>query len=154
PAQRGAPWNSFRATPLLRLVVGQPGDLAYLQGFHLPERADDAPYRWSAGRADLRLPAPPGAPPATGLRLHLAAPPVGPPDPWPVTVAVDGAAPVTLQVPPGWAEYIVPLAPAVGGDLRLHLTSPVRSPATFSHAAADRRLLGVGVQWVARLAAP
>jgi hypothetical protein len=151
---RGLPWNTFRATPLPRLAVGQPGDLAYLQGFQTAERAGDILFRWSAGRADLRLPAPAGAPAATTLRLRLAAPPIGPPGDWPVTIAVAGAAPVTLAVAPGWADYTVPLRPAVAGDLRVRIAGPVRSPTTFDPASSDSRLLGVGVQWVARDPAP
>jgi hypothetical protein len=151
---RGLPWNTFRATPLARLMVGQPGDLAYLQGFQAAERAGGTPFRWSAGRADLRLPAPPGSAPATALRLRLAAPPIGPPGAWPVTITVAGAAPVTLPVAPGWADYTVPLRPAVVGDVRVRLDSPVRRPAALDPASSDSRLLGVGVQWVARDPAP
>jgi hypothetical protein len=148
---RGLPWNTFRATPLARLTVGQPGDLAYLQGFQAGERVGEIPFRWSAGRADLRLPAPEGSAPATALRLRLAAPPIGPPGAWPVTITVDGAGQqVILQVAPGWADYTVPLRPAVAGDLRVRLDSPVRRPATLDPASSDSRLLGVGVQWVAR----
>jgi hypothetical protein len=112
------------------------------------------PFRWSAGRADLRLPAPPEAAPATALRLRLAAPPIGPPGAWRVTITVAGAAPVTLPVAPGWADYTVPLRPAVVGDVRVRLDSPVRRPAALDPASSDSRLLGVGVQWVARDPAP
>jgi hypothetical protein len=150
---RGLPWNEFRAGPLTRLAVGPLGDIAYLQGFQAAERADTA-FRWSKGQADLRLPAPPGAPPAAALRLRLSVPAIGPSDPWPVTVTVAGAAPVTLAVGPGWTDYTVPLRPAVAGDLRVHLTSPARSPATFDPASSDTRLLGVGVQRLARDPAP
>jgi hypothetical protein len=151
---RGAPWNSFRPPPVERLTVGQVGDLAYLQGFQPAERDGATPFRWSGGQSDLRLPAIPDAAPATAIRLRLAAPPLGPPTSWPVTIQVDGAAPVTLQVGAGWAEYEVPLSPPLSGDLRLHLSSPVRSPHTLDPASPDQRLLGVGVQWVARVAAP
>jgi hypothetical protein len=71
-----------------------------------------------------------------------------------VTVTVAGAAPVLLAVAPGWADYSVPLRPAVAGDLRVRLDSPVRSPTAFDPASSDARLLGVGVQWVARDPAP
>jgi hypothetical protein len=144
---RGPVWNGFQPTPLPRLVVGGPGDWPYIAGFQSAEQAGGVPFRWSGGRAEIRLPAAPGAPPVTAVHLRMAAPPIGPPSAWPVTIRVDGAAPVVLQFGPAWADYTVPLTPAVSGTIRIHVDSPVRRPQDYAPTARDSRLLGVGVQW-------
>jgi hypothetical protein len=141
---------------LARLAVGASGDWPYVAGVQAPEGSGGTPFRWSGGRAEIRLPAPSrgqssSAEPATAVRLRLAVPPVGPPDPWPVTVRVEGAAPVVLMVGPAWADYTVPLAPAVSGDLHIYLDSAVRRPQDYAPTTADTRLLGVGVQTVERM---
>ncbi len=148
---RGAPWNSFQPTPRLRLVFDRSLGWGDAQDFYGVEQAADGPFRWSAGRSEMRLLSPPGTSPAHAVRLRLAAPPLGPPGPWPVLVQVAGAAPVALTLSAAWTTYTVPLAPPVAGTLRVTLSSPVRSPHALDPTLKDQRLLGVGVQWLERV---
>ncbi|MGI8589064.1 MAG: hypothetical protein ACR2M0_15470 [Chloroflexia bacterium] len=145
---RGAPWNGFNATPLNRLTLGGNRDLGYIQGFQATEQAAGVPFRWSGGRGEIRLPASAGATPATSVRLRMAAPPLGAPGLWSVTVRVDGAAPVPVALTTAWTDYSVHLSPPVAGTLHIHLDSPVLSPHALNPASPDRRVLGAGVQRV------
>jgi len=148
---RGAPWNSFQPTPRARLRLDRSlgwGDAADFYGL---EQGADGPFRWSGGRGVLRLLPLPGTAPATAIRLRMAAPPLGPLGPWPLVVAVEGAAPVSLTLSPAWTTYTVPLLPPVAGALRVALNGPIRSPQALDPAALDARLLGAGVQWLERV---
>jgi hypothetical protein len=71
-----------------------------------------------------------------------------------VQISINNQPPTTLDVPPGWADYTIPLPPGAGdlGDpdrtLTLEITSPTLSPAALVSGSNDSRTLGVGLDYV------
>ena len=141
---RGNPWNSFSPSPspLGILDVGSGGDIVYIRGFYRPDQPSaEFNYRWSRGRALVRIPLPPGK--FKAVRLRMSAPGIGPNEPMSVSVAINGSQHAELQVPPGWADYDIPISS--GGTLILEITSPTRKVADFVPDTNDPRSLGVGI---------
>ena len=156
---RGNPWNSFGPLPLDRdLEVGNGGDLPYIRGFHPPDRSPDMDYRWSRGRASIRLPIAAGRTP-TKITLRMSAPAVGASEPMPVTIWLDGGQPIQLEVPVGWADYTID-TPGGGSEsssprtLWLHIASPTRTPSLLEPGSRDDRSLGVGLDSVTLVGQP
>ena len=144
---RGNPWNSFAPSATTSVNVGSGGDIPYIRGFYKPDRSPDFDYRWSQGRATIRIPVPPGST-FRGVNLRMSAPALGPPEPMPVTVQTGGQPATTLQVPAGWADYDVQLpegAGAGGKTIIIEIESPRRSPALLQPNSNDPRNLGVGI---------
>ncbi len=144
---RGNPWNSFTPSPVTSIDVGSGGDIPYIRGFYRPDRATDFDYRWSQGRATIRIPVPSGS--AFGaITLRMSAPALGPPESMPVTVSINGASPIKLEVPAGWTDYAVqlPRSEGTGGKtINIEIESPRRSPALLQPGSNDPRNLGVGI---------
>lgn len=150
---RGNPWNSFRPTPTRSIDVGSGGDSVYIRGFHRPDQpSPDFNYRWSRGRAVVRVPLPPGA--FEAVRLRMSAPGVGPSEPMQVSVTQSGSQPTVLQVAPGWADYSVPIAGVPGTTLTLEIASPTRRVADYVPDTNDPRSLGVGIDSVTLVEVP
>ncbi len=154
---RGNPWNSFHPSPATAIDVGTGRDLGYILGFYLPDqsRNPDFDYRWSRGRATLRLPIPAGQGQSyNAVTLRMSAPAIGPAVPMAVSISVNGAPATILQVPSGWADYTVPLptgAGQPGKTVTLTILSPTRSPAQLQPGSSDTRNLGVGIDRVTLL---
>jgi hypothetical protein len=148
---RGNPWNSFQPTARASIDVGTGSDIPYVRGFYRPDQpSPDFNYRWSMGRATIRIPVPPAST-YNSVTLHLSAPAVGPGEPMQVSISVDGGFPTALTVPSGWQDYRVPLPPgdgAPGKMVLLDITSPVRVPSQFQSGSQDNRTLGVGIDRV------
>lgn len=115
-------------------------DLGFARDFYGAESGGGRPFRWSAGRAAVRLAPPPGA---RSLVLTLASP--RPPEEPPATVAVraNGRALGTVVVrrEVGWNDLslTLPADLADGRELTVELDAPtIRVP-------GDRRALGVAV---------
>ncbi|MFL5735562.1 MAG: tetratricopeptide repeat protein [Chloroflexia bacterium] len=158
---RGNPWNSLHPWPTLSIDVGNPGDIGYILGFNYAEEPSPGlNYRWSRGRATVRLPLPPiedqpglgGA--YSSVTLRMSAPALGPSRPMPVRISINGRPPTTLNVPPGWTDYPLQLPldasdPSHPGQtLTLDITSPTLSPASLLPGSDDTRSLGVGIDSV------
>jgi hypothetical protein len=144
---RGNPWNSFVPSPITSVDVGSGGDIPYIRGFYKPDRAPDFNYRWSQGRATIRIPVPTGSTFGT-VTLRMSAPALGPPEPMPVTIQISGYPPVVLDVPAGWTDYEVQLpegAGAGGNTIIIEIESPRRSPSLLQPGSNDPRNLGVGI---------
>ncbi|HKP52790.1 MAG TPA: hypothetical protein VJ183_09055 [Chloroflexia bacterium] len=144
---RGNPWNSFTPSPITSIDVGSGGDIPYVRGFYRPDQAPDFDYRWSQGRATIRIPTPSGST-FDALTLRMSAPALGPPEAMPVSVLINGATPVKLEVPAGWADYEVQLPGGKvvgGGTIFIEIESPRRSPALLQPGSNDPRNLGVGI---------
>lgn len=143
---RGNPWNSFKPTRTLSVDVGTGSDIPYLLGFHRPDREPTINYRWSRGRAHLRIPLPEGSPSPTSLTLRMSAPGIGPNEPMPVVVTVEGNS-TSLDIPAGWTDYSFPIPspPTPGSTLNVTLQSPTRDLAIFQPDSPDKRKLGVGL---------
>jgi hypothetical protein len=146
---RGNPWNSFEPSPTASVDVGSGGDIPYIRGFHRPDRTPDLTYRWSRGRAAIRLPVTGEIP--SKLTLRMSAPAIGAGEPLPVTVSIDGGQPVTLDVPVGWADYTFDVPRSAIGDqgtIWVQISSPIRNPSLLEEGSSDRRELGVGLDTV------
>ncbi|HEX8229103.1 MAG TPA: hypothetical protein VF826_07290 [Chloroflexia bacterium] len=153
---RGNPWNSFRPSPTHTIDVGTGGDSVYIRGFYRPDQpSHDFNYRWSRGRAMLRIPVPAGA--FSAVRLRMSAPGIGPNEPVQVRVVSNGAQVTELQVAPGWADYDVPLplgAGQPGNTVTLEITSPTRKVADYVPDSNDPRSLGVGIDSIMLVEGP
>ncbi|HEX8600780.1 MAG TPA: hypothetical protein VF952_19960 [Chloroflexia bacterium] len=153
---RGNPWNSFRPSPTAAIDVGTGGDSVYIRGFYRPDQPSrDFNYRWSRGRAMLRIPVPAGA--FSAVRLRMSAPAIGPNEPVRVRVVSNGAQVTELQVAPGWADFDVPLpsgAGQPGNTLTLEITSPARKVADYVPDSNDPRSLGVGIDSIMLVEGP
>lgn len=150
---RGNPWNSFQPPPAISIDVGTGWDIGYIRGFHKRDRlASDLDYRWSKGRATVRIPVPSGGIAFASVTLRMSAPAVGPSEPMPVTISVNDSQPIVLSVPIGWADYRLPLpqgAASPGKTLILDIQSPTRNPSQLQPGSSETRNLGVGVDRVA-----
>ncbi|HEY0069825.1 MAG TPA: hypothetical protein VGE04_07650, partial [Chloroflexia bacterium] len=141
---RGNPWNSFQPSPTTSLDVGSGGDLAYIRGFYRPDQPSPGfNYRWSRGRAWVRIPLPPGS--FEAVRLRMSAPGIGPNEPMTVGVLSNGSHRTELMVAPGWADYNVPVFGETGSTLTLEITGPTRKVADYIPDTNDPRSLGVGI---------
>jgi hypothetical protein len=144
---RGNPWNSFVPSPITNIDVGSGGDIPYIRGFYKPDHAPDFDYRWSEGRATIRIPVPQGQSFDT-INMRMSAPGIGPPEAMPVRISVSGGSTMALEVPAGWADYRLQLpkgAGTGGKTLVLELESPRRSPRLLQPGSNDPRDLGVGI---------
>jgi hypothetical protein len=150
---RGNPWNSFQPTATDTVDVGTGRDMPYILGFYLADRSTnpDFDYRWSRGRSTVRVPVPAGSSYST-VTLRMSAPAIGPAEPMPVSISVNGAPAAILQVPSGWADYTVALPPEaaqLGKTVTLEIVSTIRSPSQYISGSPDTRNLGVGLDRVA-----
>jgi hypothetical protein len=144
---RGNPWNSFSPSPAASIDIGSGADLPYIRGFHRPDRSPDLTYRWSRGRAAIRLPVTATMP--RTLTLRMSAPAVGAADPMPVTLSIDGRESLTLQVPVGWTDYPFDLPATTNSEtIWVQITSPTRNPSLLVSDSSDPRELGVGLDSV------
>lgn len=149
-AWRGNPWNSFRPSATTRVDVGDGREAGYILGFYGVEDAGAGlNYRWSRGRATVRIPAPSGSS-FGAVTLNMSAPALGEARPMDVEVSVDGGEPTRLTVLVGWADYSLPLRPHAEGSatVTLEITSPTLSPAQLQPGSNDTRNLGIGVSSV------
>ncbi|MEA2574558.1 MAG: hypothetical protein QOH93_1856 [Chloroflexia bacterium] len=152
---RGNPWNSFHPSPTRAIDVGRGGDSVYIRGFYRPDQpSPDFNYRWSRGRAMLRIPLPPGTFKAVSLRM--SAPGIGPNEPKQVNAVTNDALINQLQEAPGWADYSepIPARATQGGTLTLQITSPTRRVADYVPDTNDPRSLGVGIDSVTLVEGP
>lgn len=148
---RGNPWNSFHPSPIRTINVGSGGDIVYIRGFYRPdEPSPDFNYRWSRGKALIRFPLPSGT--FKAVRLRMSAPGIGPNEPMPVSVAINGSQRGELEVPPGWVDYDMTISP--GGTLMLEITSPTRKVADYAPDTNDPRSLGVGIDSITLVEGP
>jgi hypothetical protein len=146
---RGNPWNSFQPSPTGSIDVGTGRDIPYILGFHRPDREPAIDYRWSMGRSHIRLSpraASDGAAPAT-LVLRMSAPAVGPSEPMPVTVTINGIS-ETIQVGVGWVDYSFPVSLISDSPLEVTIESPTRDLSVLQPEGTDKRKLGVGLDRV------
>jgi hypothetical protein len=140
---RGNPWNSFQLSPTASVDVGTGREIAYIRGFHLPDSpSPDLDYRWTRGRSTIRIPIPPGTT-YNAVTLRMSAPSIGPSTPISVSIAIDGSTPTSLYVPPGWADYTLPISP--GKTLTIEIVSATRTPSKLEPNSNDNRNLGVGI---------
>jgi hypothetical protein len=132
-------WNRLDPPPLSRVDVGNGLDLGYVRGMNLNEQdADGTTYRWTQGRAEIRLDAP-GNGQTLRLRLRGYHPNGTPPE---VRVSVNGQSVGTIAPQATWQIVEFPL-PAVTGQVVVRLETP-----TFVSGYADQRLLGTMLDWV------
>ena len=125
--------------------LGEAGDARYIEGFYEAESNPFDVYRWTAAKAAIRFPGV-GYPPSLTLRLRMnGARPEGRRPPH-VALKVNGQelAVVAAEGEMKIYEFRVP-GEMVGwfGDMDLEIESE-----TFSPTDADRRELGVMVDWV------
>jgi hypothetical protein len=149
---RGNPWNSFRPTPTDTVDVGTGVDMGYILGFYLPDRSQnpDFDYRWSRGRSMVRIPVPAGKS-FNAITLRMSTPAIGPAVPMSVSVSLNGAAPITLHVSSGWADYAITLpqeAARPGKTITVNIVSSTRSPSQYQQGSGDTRNLGIGLDRV------
>lgn len=131
-------WRHLRPAPRAALDVGNGLDVGYIDGFEPAEEIAGASARWTNGRAELRLHAPPEG--AGALRLRLAAPRL---DDQPIQAEVCvGATCHTIEVGPTWRIYLLPLDVPPSHPLNIQLRS-----STF--IAPDGRALGCLIDYVA-----
>jgi len=99
-------WRRNARRPRERLVVGTSADYGLLRGVHGARADDGTTYRWTHGRAELRMP----GGPASTLHLRLRG--------WrPVTMVrvFAGGQPIgSCTVVPGWSTCDLALPPANG----------------------------------------
>jgi hypothetical protein len=123
-------WQNLRPAPVTQLSVGDGLDFGYIQGVYKAEEQQGALARWSDGRAQLRLSAPPAA---RLLRLRLAAPrPDG--GAHGLACAAGTCTPLTLAAT--WRTYTIVLPSSAGPQLLVEIQSD-----TF--LAQDGRRVGV-----------
>jgi hypothetical protein len=140
---RGNPWNSFQPSPTDAVDVGTGREIAYIRGFHLPDSpSPDLDYRWTRGRSTIRIPIPPGTT-YNAVTLRMSAPSIGPSTPISVSISIDGSTPANINVPPGWADYTLPISP--GKTLTIEVVSATRTPSRLEPNSRDDRNLGVGI---------
>jgi hypothetical protein len=156
---RGNPWNSFRPSPIRIVDVGTGGDSGYIRGFYRPDQpSPDFNYRWSRGRALVRIPVPSGSVNVVRLvSLRMSAPGIGPNAPMRVKVVANGSQVTELQVAPGWADYNVLLPTdigAPGSTVTLEITSPTLKVADYVPDSNDPRSLGVGIDSITLVEGP
>ena len=140
---QGWSWERFASPPPATLDLGDGLDLGFLRGFHAVAEGEQG-FRWSTGRAELRL----AAPAAGGTLLLRLAP--GRPDgsSAELQVAVNGQPLATLNLAAGWHDYRLPLPATAVGELTIELRSPTFAPRSYDRASPDGRDLGVMVDWV------
>jgi hypothetical protein len=139
----GAYWRMWPLT----VDIGA-GDARFAHGFHEPERFGETLFRWTTGRSELDLPAPPAGAAVLTLRL-LNGYPEGQPAPR-LTLSADGRALGSFDVPRGTdgiRRYMLlqPVSERLTWPTHVVLESTTYSP------AGDPRPLGVVLDW-ARLA--
>ncbi len=135
-------WDRLNPPPLARLDVGNGLDLGYVRGTGLREREPDGTtYRWTGGRAEIRLAVPEAPDGGHLLRLRLKGYRPSGPIP-PVRVGVTGR-PVGEVTPTGaWQVYELPVDPAAASTVVVRLET-----ATFVPGFADQRRLGAMLDW-------
>lgn len=153
------------------LDVGNGLDLGSVRGFHPAEVGTfaglPADWRWTTGRASLRLTVPTSptptnvdacttpADPGLWLRLRLAAgrPPHAPPLPVAISVAARGQPPryvgrLALEPAAAIRDYRLRLPAYPGGSrLEIVLQSPTFTPRRYNPASADGRTLGLLIDY-------
>ncbi|GAC1638947.1 MAG: hypothetical protein NVS4B8_05350 [Herpetosiphon sp.] len=139
-------WTTFASVPPTTVTVGT-GDLGWVEGFYAPEQSD-RPFRWSTGRARVRL-----AAPTAGARLvlQLASERPGHERSVRVTVRIrevgNGERVIgesSIMVGSAWQPVVLdPMAGA--GPVVVELDAPTFRPRERDRRDDDNRALGVRV---------
>jgi toxin CptA len=134
-------WRSLVAAPQLRVDVGAWGDHTYLSGVNAIEESSTEQYRWTTGRAELRLPNLGGQYRVLRLRAHGWRPD-GTPAPL-VRLDMAGASWGSIQTTPDIRIYNVLLGPPGSSPtLRVGFDSDVYAP------PGDSRQIGFALDWL------